>query len=881
MAFDEAKVKLIIEASTEAAAKKMREFSSNADQGLKNADVSARKFGDGMKQGWANAKAAWVEIGAAVVAVKKAYDLMNNAAQFQQRETAFRNMAASHGADADKIIADMKKLSAGTIDTMTIMEKAGTAMTLGIQADKLAELMEVARASSKITGQTVSQAYSDITLAVGRGSKMILDNLGIIVKVEDANEKYAQQLGKTSASLTEAEKKQAFLNATLEAGKDIVERVGDSQDSAAEKIQRYQARWKDAMVVVGKVLLNIAQGIELVFAAAGATVNKLIADIARMLSYLHIAPKFFKEIEENSRAAADKGIAHMSETWDLMTSMWKKEEPVRQKVVKDIEDQGEAAKKTGDEVKKLMDMQKSDAETRAAAIEEMYNEMGLGAEAHYREELNTLTKKAKDWQDAGVSIADTNKYMYEKINALQEQALEKGEHAQADWLNTMKWHTESMVNDLRAKEAETAGEIEKIAAKIDGLNGSEIAIDVRLFDNGATNALEAIENKLKTLGVINNINVSSGAVSRLDDLQARIDGIHGADVAFDVTAETDAALGKISEVETRVNEIRGRGADVAFDVTAETDVALGKISEVETRVNEIRGRGAEIAVNVTDNTTDAVSRLDDLQARIDGIHGADIDVSVTAETDAALGKISEVETRVNEIRGRGAEIAVNVTDNTADAVSRLNDLQARINGIHGADVAFDVTAETDVALGKISEVETRVNEIRGRGAEIAVNITDNTTDAISRLNDLQAKIDGIHGADVAFDVTAETDAALGKISEVATMQERAAAQTDNYTASLINNMQTREAQLSLMFGGISAGVAQLNANPINIQARLSDNGLTSGLDRIISKLQTVIRLTASAGMGEGLSSSSINTAGIEAQIAKSIKYGESAMVSAF
>jgi hypothetical protein len=489
-------------------------------------------------------------------------------------------------------------------------------------------------------------------------------------------------------------------------------------------MQRYQARWKDATVVIGKVLLNIAQGIELVFAAAGATINKLIADIARMMSYLHIAPKFFKEVEENSRVAADKGIAHMSETWDLMTSMWKKEEPVRKKVVKDIEDQGEAAKKTGDEVKKLMDMQKSDAETRAAAIEEMYNEMGLGAEAHYREELNTLTKKAKDWQDAGVSIADTNKYMYEKINALQEQALEKGEHAQADWLNTMKWHTESMVNDLRAKEAETAGEIEKIAAKIDGLNGSEIAIDVRLFDNGATNALEALENKLKTLGVINNINVSAGAVSRLNDLQAKIDGIHG----------------------------------------------------------------------------------------------ADIDVSVTAETDAALGKISEVETRVNEIRGRGAEIAVNVTDNTAGAVSRLNDLQA--------------------------------------------------------------KIDGIHGADVAFDVTAETDAALGKISEVATMQERAAAQTDNYTASLINNMQTREAQLSLMFGGISAGVAQLNANPINIQARLQDNGLTSGLDRIISKLRTVQQLASSAGMSAGMSVGGMDLAGIEEGIARSIKYGESAMVSA-
>jgi hypothetical protein len=93
-------------------------------------------------------------------------------------------------------------------------------------------------------------------------------------------------------------------------------------------------------------------------------------------------------------------------------------------------------------------------------------------------------------------------------------------------------------------------------------------------------------------------------------------------------------------------------------------------------------------------------------------------------------------------------------------------------------------------------------------------------------------------------------------------------------------MQTREAQLSLMFGGISAGVAQLNANPINIQARLQDNGLTSGLDRIISKLRTVQQLASSAGMSAGMSVGGMDLAGIEEGIARSIKYGESAMVSA-
>ena len=56
----------------------------------------------------------------------------------------------------------------------------------------------------------------------------MLDNLGIIVKTEDAYKAYAKQIGKTANALTDAEKKQAFMNAALVAAEEKVSRLGDA-----------------------------------------------------------------------------------------------------------------------------------------------------------------------------------------------------------------------------------------------------------------------------------------------------------------------------------------------------------------------------------------------------------------------------------------------------------------------------------------------------------------------------------------------------------------------------------------------------------------------------------------------------------------------------
>ena len=81
----------------------------------------------------------------------------------------------------------------------------------------LAGLMDIARAQARATGQDVNYLFDSLVMGVKRGTPLLIDNTGLVLKVSDANERFARSLGKTVGALT-AEKQIALLNATLEAG---------------------------------------------------------------------------------------------------------------------------------------------------------------------------------------------------------------------------------------------------------------------------------------------------------------------------------------------------------------------------------------------------------------------------------------------------------------------------------------------------------------------------------------------------------------------------------------------------------------------------------------------------------------------------------------
>lgn len=179
------------------------------------------------------------------------------AAEANQISNALDSMAKETGTSANEIVAALKKASGGTVSELDLMKSASKAALFNLPMDQLGRLMEIARASATATGESVQFMFDSIVTGIARGSPMILDNLGLTLKIGEATEKYAQSIGKTTEELTAEERKMATLNATLEAGGKIIDKVNASSDelTALQKWQKYEATMKDLRLEIGKFMV--------------------------------------------------------------------------------------------------------------------------------------------------------------------------------------------------------------------------------------------------------------------------------------------------------------------------------------------------------------------------------------------------------------------------------------------------------------------------------------------------------------------------------------------------------------------------------------------------------------------------------------------------
>lgn len=167
--------------------------------------------------------------GAQVNQVAESFDRLNDSV-FQTPDLLEKMRAASRGTIADMdLMRGVLTLVAGTSEE--------TSKRL---AESAPQLLEIAKAANKLNPTLGDTAflYESISTGIKRNSKMILDNLGIVFSTEEAYAAYAESVGKAASELSEAERQQAFLNATMAAGANLIQQVGGDVDAQTDAFEQ-------------------------------------------------------------------------------------------------------------------------------------------------------------------------------------------------------------------------------------------------------------------------------------------------------------------------------------------------------------------------------------------------------------------------------------------------------------------------------------------------------------------------------------------------------------------------------------------------------------------------------------------------------------------
>lgn len=196
-------------------------------------------------------------IGAGVIGLGLAGNAMAEAgAKAQALEASFETMAESAEDSASVMLQAMQTASGGTIANSDLILAANRAMSYGVanSASEMQSLIQLALTQSQKMGITATQAFNDLVTGVGRLSPMILDNLGVVVKAEDAYATYAASVGKAADALNQTEQRQAFLNAMLAAAPDSAAGATSAIESNAGSWSRWDASVKNLGESLGEML---------------------------------------------------------------------------------------------------------------------------------------------------------------------------------------------------------------------------------------------------------------------------------------------------------------------------------------------------------------------------------------------------------------------------------------------------------------------------------------------------------------------------------------------------------------------------------------------------------------------------------------------------
>jgi hypothetical protein len=283
--------------------------------GTANSTRSFSKLRSTIDGGSGSLVGAYATLAANIFAVSAAYLALKDAAQLQQVEAGIESMGNRMGITLSLTTKKVAELSGGLLTAQQAAVSTAQTMAAGFKTNDLERITVVARQASLTLGRDMTDSMDRLTRGIIKLEPELLDELGIMTRLDEANQIYARQNGKVASALTVTEKRQAFLNAALAEGE--LKFGGISGDDKLNNIAKLGTAFKD----LTKDILNAVNVLAIPLAGILGSKGLLIGGMVLFASTIsnQLLPGLTKSAEKAKELAESTSKATMASVRSLKT----------------------------------------------------------------------------------------------------------------------------------------------------------------------------------------------------------------------------------------------------------------------------------------------------------------------------------------------------------------------------------------------------------------------------------------------------------------------------------------------------------------------------------------------------------------------------------
>ena len=588
---DKGKLKQVAESSKQAGkgldntAKNAKNAERNI-KGVANSSSNSTKNFSKMAQGMGGVVVpAYAAFAAQMFALTAAFGFFKRAgdlAVLQAGQTAY---ASATGIAMKSLTKDIMSATGAQISFRDAAQAAAIGTSAGLNANQLKELGTAAKDVSAILGRDVTDSFNRLIRGVTKAEPELLDELGIILRLDKATTDYGLSIGKTKDELNAFERTQAVTNEVLNQAQDkysrILEATGGGGVNAFNKLSvaldEVVMKIQKFLLPIANKLANVLTEVPLLAGAgfalmASGPLKAIGFDLKEMGSTAkesaNEAKEAYKKLADQVKAASMNVADHRKNVQGLARDMAATQGPGGSKLVSRIAEAGVVTGTDRANIKSGLAAIEGETKRSTMVMKGMFKGMSVGAARDFGAAITSMNLATKSTVPITASATLQIQALWARTSAFIQMAAARISGAMAIALSWLGWL--SLIATAFYMIADAMGFFEKKISEAEQSQLDYIENMKQMTED--TKDFIAVQKILTEGGSLSSGIAGMGALGNLTGGMSPTDSVQMIEDLISGTKEYNKVLDENTAIANRNDEVRKKNMTRPFKQIQEEEI---------------------------------------------------------------------------------------------------------------------------------------------------------------------------------------------------------------------------------------------------------------------------------------------------------------------